>query len=210
MRPFALGGTAFLITLNALYLWTRGAFYSPDSWSDIYMVFLVAYAGAPEIKRWMKDTEPEDAGGWPEKIRKGGPIITVWVLLLLAAGVWRIADPTRPMPPELKETTIKVISVFFGAYALRQFRRTPRARQAVTGGSPSAAGLPPSDASEEEQIVSYVRANGPQTPKALSEALAIPRRSMARLLTQLQTQGRLKRDGGPFDPSATYHISNLK
>ena len=57
MRPFAFDATAFLLTLDILYLITRGAFHSPDRWSDVYMVILAVYAGAPEVKRWMMATE---------------------------------------------------------------------------------------------------------------------------------------------------------
>lgn len=206
MRPFALGCTAFLLGHNTIYLLTNGAYASPDSWSDIYMVFLAAYAGAPELKRWMRDTEPENPDAWPEKIRKGGPIITLWVLLLFAAGLWRIADPTHVMPPELKETTIKVIGVFFGAYALRQYRRTASAKAVV--GRRAAAGTAENVAgSDEEKILAYLEKQ-PQTPKAISETLEIPRRTVARLLSHLQNTGRVRRDGdSPNDPSASYKLT---
>jgi hypothetical protein len=201
MRPFALAATAFLIALDSLYLITRGQLSSPDRWSDVYMVILAVYAGAPEVKRWMSGQEPEDPEAWPEKIRKGGPLVTLWILLLFGAGLWRISDPTRPMPPELKETTLKVIGIFFGAYALRQYRmRTGRRTSASVSDSE------PAEDPETQKILASLRVHGPQTPKTLSENLAIPRRTVARLLKGLTEEKRLEREGGPFDPSATYRI----
>ena len=52
----------------------------------------------------------------------------------------------------------------------------------------------------------HLRHQGPQTPKALSDALGIPRRSVARLLKDLVQAGAIERQGGPFDPSAVYQI----
>src|SRR5438094_20740 len=101
MRPFALGMTAYLITYHIFYFITRGEFRSPDVVSDVYFFVLATYAGAPELKRW-NARQADDPEGWHERLRKGGPLITLWFLLWAGAVVWRLKDPTLPMPPELK------------------------------------------------------------------------------------------------------------
>jgi hypothetical protein len=196
MRPFALGATAYLWILNLLEVITRGRLHSPDQWSDVYMLILGTYAGAGEIKRW-NTGEVTDPETWPEQVRKGGPIVTAWILLLFGVGAWRLFDPSRLMPTELKEITMKVIGVFFGVYALRQVRKS-RARSAVDSSDPVA------DNADTQRILEHLRANGPKTPAAISDALNIPRRSLSRLLKALVESGRLTRDGGAFDPNATY------
>lgn len=200
MRPFALAGTAYLITLNVLFMLTRGEYHSPDRWSDVYMLVLAAYAGGVEVAHLARGTDSED-DGWRDQIRKGGPLVTLWLVLLLAAGIWRIADATRPMPPELKETAMKVVGVFFGAYTLRQYRRAKNART-NTAAITDAALVDPDAA----RLLDQLRHHGPQTPKSLSESLDIPRRSVARLLKDLVQADAITRQGGPFDPSAVYHI----
>jgi hypothetical protein len=200
MRPFALAGTAYLVTLNVLFMVTRGEYHSPDRWSDVYMLILAAYAGGAELAHLMHGTESEEEG-WRDQIRKGGPLVTLWLVMLLAAGIWRIADDTRPMPPELKETAMKVVGVFFGAYTLRQYRRAKKDR-------PNAVAMMEAPFADPEaaRLLDHLRRHGPQTPKVLSESLDIPRRSVARLLKDLTLAGAIIRRGGPFDPSAVYHI----
>ncbi len=200
MRPFVLGATAYLVALDVLFMMTQGEFHSPDRWSDIYMLLLAAYAGGAEISHLVQGTESEEEG-WKDQIRKGGPLVTLWLLLLFMAGLWRIADPTTPMPPELKETAMKVVGVFFGTYALRQYRRSKGGR-VLSSIAPEALTLDP----DAVRLVDYLRRQGPQTPKALADALEMPRRSVARLLKELIRAGSLQRQGGPFDPSAVYRV----
>ncbi len=200
MRPFVLVGTVFLTMQNILFMATHGAISSPDRWSDVYLLILVAYAGGAEITQLLKRKDSDEIG-WQEQIRKGGPLVTLWLGMLLAAGIWRMADPACSMPPELKETAIKVVGVFFGSYTLRQYRRARQPRsEAATG---AANILLDADAA---RLMEELRRQNSQTPKALSDATGIPRRSVARLLKNLVQSGALVRHGGPFDPSATYGL----
>ena len=203
MRPFALGMTAYLITYHILYLVTRGEFQSPDAVSDVYFFVLATYAGAPELKRWT-NRQDEDPGGWHERIRKGGPLITLWFLVWAGAVIWRIKDPAIPMPPELKTITLQVMGLFFGTYALRLARKRA-SRSALARLEGDAGGL-----SAADQICDFLKRNGPATPKAIREEVDLPRRTLARLLSVLVDQGRLERLGAsPQDPSATYRAREL-
>lgn len=206
MRPFALGMTAYLLTYHFLYLVTRGAFQSPDVVSDVYFFVLATYAGAPELKRWSA-RQAEDPEGWNEGIRKGGPLITLWFLLWAGAVLWRIKDPTIPMPPELKTITMQVMGLFFGTYALRQVRkrsvRSSRGALMTPGAEPAEA--MEGESGPTERVFEYLRRHGAAAPKAIRDALDLPRRTVTRALADLVSQGRAARDGdSPQDPSATY------
>jgi hypothetical protein len=200
MRPFAFGMTAYLLTYHILYLLTRGSFQSPDVVSDVYFFVLATYAGAPELKRWSA-RQADDPEGWHERIRKGGPLITLWFLLWAGVVLWRIHDSTVPMPPELKTITMQVMGLFFGTYALRQVRkRSVRSVGATLEIDPNAPSV-------ADQICDYIKTHGAATPKAIREAVSLPRRTVTRLLAVLVDQGRLARDGeSPQDPSATYRL----
>lgn len=201
MRPFALGATTYLLTINLLYLVTNGRFQSADRFSDLYFLVLGAYAGAPEIRRWRTGQDPSNPSAWEERIRKGGPIITLWVLLYALAVTWRFVDPARLMPPELKPITMEVIGLFLGTYALRQLRQKASAAK----GAAKEAADPPLRA----QILSQVTAQGPSTPNALSAALGIPRRTLGRLLKEMVQDGSLVRQARyANDPSALYQVKN--
>jgi uncharacterized membrane protein len=196
MRPFAIGMTAYLLGYNFLHMLTRGAFKSPDLVSDVYFFVLATYAGAPEIKRWANRVM-DDPEGWNERIRKGGPLITAWFLLWGGAVVWRIYDPSIPMPSELKTILLQVMGLFFGTYALRQVRkRTVRAGEERDAG-PDAG----------ERVFEYIRQKGSATPKVLREALGLSRSTVTRVLSSLVEAGRLAREGdSPQDPSALYRL----
>ncbi len=199
MRPFAFGMTAYLLAYNLLFILTRGNFKAQDPLAEMYLFVLGAYAGAPEIKRLTIAPADPDPEGWPERLRKGGPFITSWFLLWAVAVTWRIADPTIPMPPELPRITMQVIALFLGTYALRQYRKR-------VGGK--ARGNASGD--ERENVLAYLRQNGPSTPKTIREALTLPRRSVTRLLAELLEEGELVRSGSsPSDPAATYGVKGV-
>jgi hypothetical protein len=202
MRPLAYGWTAYLFGTNALFLLTRGGFHSPDSWAEIYSLVLATYASAPEVKRWVvKQNLPDEPDDWHERLRKGGPLVVAWNLLLAAAGALRMYDPSWPMPPELKAITMQIMAVFFGTYALRQIRRRS------VSGSGARAGVDESDAVESGRVIDVLRQAGPLTPTALSERTGIPRRTLARLLARLTTEKKLIREARyASDPAATYHL----
>lgn len=205
MRPFVIGATAYLVTLNFLFVLTRGAYHSPDRWADLYLAILATYAGGTEVRRWINKSEPADPNSWGERLHKGGPLITLWLLLVFGIGLWRIADSTRPMPPELQDITLKVLGIFFGAYALRQYRR--RGRSALD--SRSAPGEN-ADGPDQEVILSSLRDRGSQNTRALETSTGIPRRSLLRLLKTLTADGRVKRIGeSPTDPRATYSLTPI-
>lgn len=199
MRPLALGWTAYLFATNILFLITRGTYHSPDRWAELYTLVLAAYAGGPEVKQWVRGTEPTDTDTWMEKVRKGGPLVVGWNVLLAAAGALRLYDPTWPMPDELKAITMQITALFFGTYALRQARK--RSMESAVAGE--------SDAAVRQKIMEYLKTTGPSTPAALSEALGIPRRSLARHLNAMVADKSLTRKARyPTDPTATYHIVN--
>lgn len=197
MRPFALGMTAYLVGYHILYFVTRGAFQSPDTVSDVYFFVLATYAGAPEIRRWARQ-DPTDPEGLNEQIRKGGPLITLWFLLWAGVVLWRIYDPSMPMPPELKSITLQVMGLFFGTYALRQARRRS------TGASRTEN---PSQPPAENAVFRYLQASGPCSPKAIRETLGLPRRTVTRELSRLLSEGRITRKANsPQDPEAVYSV----
>jgi hypothetical protein len=208
MRPFAIGMTAYLATYNLLYMLTRGKFHSPDLLAEMYFVVLAAYSGAPEIKRLAIQPTPTDPEGWEERIRKGGPLITLWFLLWSVAVTWRIYDPTIPMPAELRKITMGVIGLFLGTYALRQYRKRV-GRRVVQPSS-----IPGVDLGQEgefdpfrDKILNFLEEKGPSTPKTIRESLDVPRRTLTRLLTELAEQGEILRENKPpTDPSATYRL----
>lgn len=204
MRPFALGATAYLLTLNFLYVATRGTLQMPDRFSELYLVMLGCYGGAPEIKRWMRRQEPIHADGWQERLRKGGPIITLWILLYALCVTWRLADSTRPLPPELKTITMGVIGLFFGTYSLRQFRQRVRRASTQAGERDSGAA---EDTELRAQITAFLKARGSATAGTLEEFLQIPRRSLNRLLKEMEGEGRVVREGRyRTDPSGLYRL----
>jgi hypothetical protein len=199
MRIFALATTTYLWTINLLYFLTRGTFRSPDRWGDLYTVLLASYASAPELKSMLSGTEPERPGSWQERVRKGAPIIGLWLGLLLAAGAWRIYDSSRPMPPELKAITMQVIGVFFGTYALRQYRRSRGRRTAAPAAEDGSEDL------AKAQVLDFLQSSGPANPKAISEGTGIPRRTLTRILKDLLAEGELTRKGdSPHDPFALF------
>ena len=212
MRPFALGATAYTFGINLLQLITRGEFQSPDHWGDVYAAVLLAYSGAPEIKRLMSEDPAADPDHWEERVRKGGPIITLWFLLLAAAGFWRMHDHTVPMPPELKSITLKVLAIFFGTYAFRQYRRRVQVHRAARRADAEGTGTPgdagftaPPETEDRQRICAFLKENGPATPKAIAEALGLSRRTVGRLLDALKEEGRLTRQArGPYDRAAVY------
>ncbi len=217
MRPFAFGATAYLFGLNVLQLVTRGGFQSPDQWGDVYAAILLAYSGAPEIKRILTD-EPGHAPSdhWEEKIRKGGPLITMWFVLLAAAGLWRMYDPSVPMPQELKSIALKVLGIFFGTYAFRQFRRRVQAKRDLRRAGPDESWSPgeepgvnaPMESQEKARIVAFLKEKGPAMPKTMAEALKLPRRTVGRLLDALKDEGRVVRQGrNAFDRAAVYALA---
>lgn len=175
----------------------------PDRFSDFYLLILGAYGGAPEIRRWMRAQEPDPPQGWPERIRKGGPMITLWVLLYMGAVTWRLADPSRPLPPELKTITMGVIGLFFGTYALRQIRQ--RTRRGKTG-EPEASG-PEEDVALQAEILAFLKSRGPSSPGTLEQSLTIPRRSLNRLLRGMVGQRQVIREArSPTDRAAVYRL----
>ena len=211
MRPLALGWTTYLLACNALYLITQGAFASPDRWSELYVVVLGTYAGGAEVKHWVNGTDHPDPSCWMEKIRKGGPLVMLWNLLLAAAGALRLHDPSWPMPPELKTVTLQVTALFFGTYALRQVRRRAVARSRLKGSPGEAAREDAEDsfsaAADPSSVAAYLKDHGPSSPATLVEALGISRRSLNRLLRQMTTEGTLRRQGRyATDPNATYQL----
>ncbi len=203
MRPFAIGMTAYLAGYIGLYMVTRGAFHSPDAVADVYFFVLATYAGGPEIKRWSQGQD-QDPQGWNERIRKGGPLVTLWFLLWAAAVLWRIHDSTVPMPPELKTILLQVMGLFFGTYALRQIRRRSVRRGQVQ------EDLNPSEevADTNAQVMDYLTTRGPSTPKTLRVDLNLTRSTLARSLTELLNQNRITRKAtSPRDPNPTYAAS---
>jgi uncharacterized membrane protein len=196
MRPFAIGMTAYLLGYNFIHMLTRGAFKSPDLVSDVYFFVLATYAGAPEVKRWASKVA-EDPEGWNESIRKGGPLIAAWFVLWGGAVLWRIYDPSVPMPAELKTILLQVMGLFFGTYALRQVRkravRSGEAREAEPGA--------------DDLVLDCIRQKGSATPKTLREALGLSRSTVTRVLAAHVEAGRLAREGdSPQDPSALYRL----
>ncbi len=198
MRPFALAATAYLFTSNLLYVLTQGTFPLPDRWADVYMVILGVYGGAPEIKKLAHRSDEALSGDWDEPIRKGGPLVTLWFLLLAGVGILRHWDTSYPMPPELRAITLQTIGVFFGTYALRQYRK---------GRLPANA-----DSALETQkakVMEFLRLQGPSSPKTISDATQIPRRTLSRLLADLIVTRQVFRDAdSPKDPSGTYRVSS--
>lgn len=206
MRPFALGATVYLLGLNALYLLTRGAFYSPDKWSTIYMAILGAYAGGPELQRWWSKTEHPNLESWEERLRKGGPFVTAWLALLAIAGFFRMSDPTRPMPPELQTIALEVVGLFFGTYAFRRYRSSRSAKSTVAG--EGAAPHAQRSAADREALVEFLRGKGPATPRVIADAMGFNRRQLGRLLQGLVTEGTLRREGrSTTDPNVLYRLS---
>lgn len=203
MRLFALTVTTYLWVMNLLYLVTRGGFSSPDHWGDLYAVVLAAYSGAPELKHLFSGTEPALPDSWQEKTRKGAPLIGLWLGLLLAAGAWRIRNPSWPMPPELKSITLQVIGVFFGTYTLRQYRRGKANRRGQRLlENPEGESL-----SERDAITNFLRTSGSSSARSISEAIGIPRRSLSRLLADLVKEGAILRTAAsPTDPNATFRL----
>lgn len=203
MRPFALGGSAYLLVYNLLYLTTRGQFNSPDSLSEIYLVFISLYAGAPEVKRWMTKADPSDPEGWQERLRKGGPLITLWVLLYAAAVTWRIYDPSRPIPPELKEITLQTMLVFFGSFALRQARK--RAIRQEGGG----VAQNDEELQVRKAVTDLLKQKGQAAPKELAAAVLVPRRSLNRILADMVREGLITRgSAAPTDAYAPYTLTS--
>lgn len=203
MRPLAYGWTAYLFGAHVLFLVTQGAFHSPDSWAELYSLVLATYAGAPEVKRWVTRQNPlEESDDWQEKIRKGGPLVVAWNVLLAIAGALRMHDPAWPMPPELKAITMQITAVFFGTYALRQVRK-----RAVARGS-AAFGTDENNALESRQVLDFLK-EGPATPAALAEKTGIPRRTLARVLARLTAEKKIVRDARyPSDPAARYALAD--
>jgi hypothetical protein len=178
---------------------------SSDRWMDIYLVILGVYGGGAELHHWAKGSEPPP--GWAEHVRRGGPLITLWVILLFAAGAWRLADPARPMPPELKDITLGVIGVFFGTYTLRQLRRSPagaRIRSRLAGTlSPEGAVT----GNSESAVIDFLKTHGPSSPASISDALLMPRRTLTRVLAQLVARGTVIKEGASAnDPSSQYRL----
>ena len=205
MRPLAFGWTAYLFGGCLIFLITRGAFHSPDSWAEIYTLILATYAGAPEVKRWVNRTDPStEPNDWQESIRKGGPLVIAWNLLLMIAGVLRMYDPSWPMPPELKSITMQITTLFFGTYAFRQVRRRSVQRTSHAENGPDDE---TSDEAQKEAVLNYLRQKGPTTPAGLTQALGLPRRTLARVLARLMAEKAVVRDARyPSDPAATYHL----
>ncbi len=203
MRPFAIGMTAYLVTYCLLYMMTRGSFRSPDAVSDVYFFVLATYAGGPEIKRWTSG-EHEDPEGLPERVRKGGPLVTLWFLLWAGAVLWRLHDPEVPMPPELKTILLQVMGLFFGTYALRQIRKRS-VRQGLVRSDMAAGEGPQVDT--DSQVVEFLTENGPSTPKTIREGLGLARSTLTRALTDLLQQRRVARDANsPRDPNPVYRL----
>lgn len=198
MRPFAFAATAYLLMINLLHVITHGQFQLPDRWAEIYTVILGIYAGTPEVKKLVqRSNEPLD-GEWDERLRKGGPIITAWLSLLMAAALLRHWDQTFPMPPELRSICMQVMAVFFGSYALRQYRKAAVSRQEGGGGA---------SAEEARQVSDFLAKAGPSTPKAISDGTQIPRRTLTRVISEMALDGRLVREGNsPKNPTATYRL----
>lgn len=208
MRPFAIGMSAYLACYQFLYVITRGAFHSPDAVSDVYFFVLAAYAGAPEIKRW-RQNDPSDPDDWQERLRKGGPLITLWFMLWAAVVLLRIKDASYPMPAELKTILIQVMTLFFGAYALRQARKRSIGirsfgKSSATDPMPPTGSLSPSS----QQILDFMRNHsGSTTPSELREALQMPRSSVSRALSQLAEAGLITRDAANTnDPNPRYRL----
>jgi hypothetical protein len=198
MRPFALGATAFLAGLTVLFIATRGRVQSPDHWSDLYLVLLAVYAGAGEVKQWSTPVPGVGESEWTQRLRKGGPLISLWLLITFGVGLWRIIDPSRPMPPELQDITMKVLGLFFGTYALRQYRQ--RGRRTAS----SAAAV---EAAVRAQVRQTLTEKGPLSASALAEASGIPRRSLARELKEMVDTKELVREGrSATDPNAVYRL----
>jgi hypothetical protein len=202
MRPFAIGMTAYLVAYNILFMVTRGQLQSQDAVSDVYFFVLATYAGAPEVKRWTV-RQAEDPEGWAERIRKGGPLITLWFLLWAGAVLWRIYDPTVPMPAELKAITLQVMGLFFGTYALRQVRK-----RSVRGVRMETAG----DLSTErplretaQRVYDFLLEKKSASPREIREALELPRTTVTRALAELLASQKVTRDSqNPQDPAPQY------
>lgn len=199
LQRLSLGATAYIWGSNFLHLVTKGGVSSPDRWENIYLVILAAYEGGQEVRSWAKGAEPGEPNPWQERIRKGGPLTTAWVLLLFLAGILRQVDASFPMPEELESITIKVIGLFLGTYVFRPYRcARPLGRRSNEDDT---------DALWREKISATLRDQGPKGSRALSDALDIPPRTLARLLKGMLAQRILARGGSsPNDPSATYRI----
>ena len=201
MRPFAFGMTAYLVTYHLLYVVTRGQFQSPDTVSDMYFFVLATYAGAPEVKRW-KLGQSEDPEGWNERLRKGGPLITLWFLLWAGVVLWRLKDPSVPMPPELKSITLQVIGLFFGAYAIRQVRK-----RSVTGAGSAQAQAEESNETVQKILQVFASVGGQATPRTVRDATGLPRSTVSRVLSHLVSAGRLERHStSAQDPNPAYRL----
>lgn len=214
LLPYVVGATALLGGLAALELASRGQIRSADNSADIYFALIGAYATAGEIKRWMDhgagasgpgaEASPEDP--WLARARKGGLFVGFWLFLYTAALLWRVADPSVPMPHELKSLTLRTISVFFVAYSSRRLRRGRVARLGAAGTEAATDSVQPPDT--EERLISLLKIR----PEGLSRREISDRfpdesgRTMTRVLARLLALGKLQRRGHAKSPECRYAV----
>ncbi len=230
MMPFAIGATALLGGLAILELSSRGRWASPDNSADLYSAIMVAYAGAGELRRWLR--KPGDAlpveDPKLERARKGGVFVGFWLLLYAAAVILRVWDPSIPMPHELKAITLRIVGIFFVTYSSRRVQKArhppgPRWSAALRAGPARAAAAfgddasffsmddedPEKQASDTDAVMDlFATAPDGLTRRELGDRLPhMPARTLNRALHRLLAARTLTRDGHPKSPNARYRLT---
>jgi len=162
---------------------------------------LTAYAGAGELKRWLRPADDKEEASDPalDRMRKGGLFVGFWLALYAAAVLWRMADASVPMPHELKGIVLRVVGVFFAAYGSR---RAHRLKKAIA----QEAGELEFDSRLEVKALLTRFPQGLTRREITTNLPLLSSRTLTRILSRLVSDNTLVREGHPKTPSCLYRL----
>lgn len=212
MLPFVIASTTLLGGATLLELFTQGAVQSPDNAWDIYMAIMTAYGGAGELKGWRQSAEadawaePDSAADrWMDRARKGGFFVGFWLVVYALAYLLRLKDAAYPMPHELRNIVLGMISLFFVTYGVRTIRRGVNARRFLSRDENSGE---PDGAVSDAGLLAVIatQTTGMSMKDVIARFPQVSRRTVSRTVARLVDEGRLQRLGAVRSPDVKYKV----
>jgi uncharacterized membrane protein len=188
-------GGLVLWDLFCLIIKKENGVFSSSTFSNVYLLFLGAYAGYKEFVRWMESSSTEDEDVSKQniiRIRRGEYIAFTWIVLLIVCLMLKSLLLIPRLPYELERTAIQVFSVVIGTFASRSlFIR--RAKKRVESGIPAESNIDFIEA--EKRILAYVAERGSIDNEEVRKITGFARGMAYKTLERLESEKKLKAEG---------------
>lgn len=195
--------------------------YATPELSNIYLGFLLAYAGGKEFSKWTRyrnidlaSVTVEELEERSELFTRGTLIMFSWLALLCACKVVKDLYPLERLPYEVFRVAMQTLGVWTGTQALGDARKSSLKRKVKEAGikvqrtETAAAAVPAGREELNEQVekarlseehrqmlLTYLKTTRWITSEEITKMTGLDRHQLHRLIGSLEEKGRIVGDG---------------